>query len=294
MSAPVTRFAPVKINLFLEVLGKRADGYHEVATVMETVGVGDAVTVEPAAELEVVADRGDVPSGPGNTVFKIVRAAERLLGRELPARAALAKRVAPGSGLGAGSSDAATALDLVLRLHGAAAAADLRRRICAEVGSDVGFFVDGGLALCTGRGEIVAPRPRRGARHVVLVMGGPACATPDVYRKVAPPERPMDPAPWLDALDRGATLCDGDGPPPFNRLERAAELAYPALGDLRRRLEGAAGRPPHLSGSGGTFFFLAPTQEFAAELAARLCSACPDLDVRATASYRGPVPESAA
>jgi 4-diphosphocytidyl-2-C-methyl-D-erythritol kinase len=88
MPAPVTRFAPVKTNFFLEVLGKRADGDHEVATVMETVGVGDAATVEPAAELEVVADRGDAPSGPGNTVFKIVRAVERLRGRELPARAA--------------------------------------------------------------------------------------------------------------------------------------------------------------------------------------------------------------
>jgi len=286
MDGSVARFAPVKINLFLEILGKRPDGYHEIATIMETIAVGDTVRAAGAAELDVSADRDDVPGGPANTAFKIVRAAERAVGRPLPARVELAKRIAPGTGLGAGSSDAAAALDLVLGLHGAVADAELRRRIAGEVGSDVGFFVQGGLALCTGRGEIVRPLPQIGVRHVVLVLGGPSCATPDVYRKVVPAAMPVDPRPWLEALERGATMADGDGPPPFNRLAQAAELAFPTLGDLRRRLQGVAGRAPYLSGSGGTFFFLAKTQEEAEALARKIRIATPDLDVRATASFR--------
>ncbi len=286
MDGNVARFAPVKINLFLEILGKRPDGYHEVATIMETIAVGDTVRAAPATELEVAADRDDVPGGAANTAYKIVRAAERAIGRPLPARIELAKRIAPGTGLGAGSSDAAAALDLVLGLHGVVADVELRRRIAAEVGSDVGFFVEGGLALCTGRGEIVRPLPQVGVRYVVLVLGGPSCATPDVFRKAVPPTVPVDAAPWLAALERGATMTDGDGPPPLNRLAQAAELAFPTLGDLRRRLQGVAGRPPYLSGSGGTFFFLARSQEDAESLARRIRIATPDLDVRATASFR--------
>jgi 4-diphosphocytidyl-2-C-methyl-D-erythritol kinase len=286
MDGIVARFAPVKINLFLELSGKRPDGYHEISTIMETIAAGDMVRAAPAAELSVEADRADVPGGEANTAFRIVRAAERSLGRPLPARVSLAKGIAPGTGLGAGSSDAAAALDLVLALHEAPLDVEGRRRCAAEVGSDVGFFVTGGLALCTGRGEIVRPLPHRGVRHVVLVLGGPPCATPEVYRKVVLTGPPVDPGPWLAALARGATLADGDGPPPFNRLAQAAEAAFPVLGDLRRRLAGVAGRAPCLSGSGGTFFFLCRTREEAEVLARRLRAATPDLDVRAVASYR--------
>ncbi|HYC76426.1 MAG TPA: hypothetical protein VEI02_02255 [Planctomycetota bacterium] len=271
MKAPLARFAPVKLNLFLEVLSRRADGYHEISTVMETVAHGDTVIATAAYEgLTVTADRDDVPSGPENVAWKIVRAAERELGRPLPAHVEIAKRVAPGTGLGAGSSDAAAALDAVLATHDFRVDADVRRRIAAKVGSDVPFFVEGGLAWCTGRGEVVRPLARRGVRHVVLALGGPTSPTPAVYARVRPPERPVDPAPWLEALARGATLADGDGPAPFNRLADAAEEAVPELAERRRALATAARREPFLAGSGGTHVFLCATQAAAADLADRL------------------------
>jgi 4-diphosphocytidyl-2C-methyl-D-erythritol kinase len=130
----LARFAPAKVNLFLEVLGRRPDGFHEIVTVMETIAAGDLVEAAPARELEVVADRADVPSGEGNVAWKIVRAAEAALGRPLPARI-----------------------------------------------TDTAFFLDGGLALCTGRGENVRRLTRTGVRHLVLVLPARACATATVY-----------------------------------------------------------------------------------------------------------------
>jgi 4-diphosphocytidyl-2-C-methyl-D-erythritol kinase len=284
----LVRFAPAKVNLFLEVSGRRPDGYHEIATVMETIAAGDLVEVTHAAELEVSADRADVPSGEGNVAWKIVRAAEARLGRPLPARVAITKRIPPGSGLGAGSSDAVAALLLVLELHGVRPPRGTLAAIAAAVGSDTAFFLEGGLALCTGRGELVRRLPRHGARHYVLVLPASQCSTAKVYGalEISGPRR--DPAPLIDALARdpasGAALDDAVL---FNRLEAAAEQVYPEVLARRAHLSTLTGRAPHLSGSGGTFFFPCGTLREARDLAASLRSADPALDVRETASYRG-------
>jgi 4-diphosphocytidyl-2-C-methyl-D-erythritol kinase len=177
VEATLSRFAPIKINLFLEVLGKRADGFHEIVTVMETLAIGDTVCATPAETTTLEVDRDDVPTGPENTIFKIAAAAERRLGRPLNAKFRLTKRTPPQSGLGAGSSDAAAGLDLLLASHGLAPSLDLKREIAAEAGSDVPFFFGGGVATCTGRGERIEPTTARGARHVVLVLGGVACSS---------------------------------------------------------------------------------------------------------------------
>ncbi len=289
MDTGITGFAPAKINLFLEILGKRQDGFHELVTVMEAIAIGDRVTAWPAAELAVTADRPDVPNGPDNLAFRIIRAAETELGRPLPARIHLEKEVPPGSGLGAGSSDAACALDLVLRLHRVDVDLPTRLRIAASVGSDTAFFVTGGVAVCRGRGEIVEPLPHRGVRHVVLILPGVACNTGAVYRALEAPAQPRDVGPLLRALDVGATLAvGGTEHRPFNRLSTAAEKAYPALIERRQRLTALAGRPPILSGSGGSFYYLCSSQYEARRLHEVLTTGDPSLEVRRTASYRLP------
>jgi 4-diphosphocytidyl-2-C-methyl-D-erythritol kinase len=290
MHPTLARFAPAKINLFLEILGKRPDGFHEIVTVMETIGAGDLVEVQPARELSVTVNRPDVPSGEDNVAWKIVRAAEKELGRALPARIAILKHLPPGSGLGAGSSDAVNALRLVLELHGVAAPPEALRRIAASVGSDTAFFLDGGLALCTGRGEVMRPLPQRGVRHVVLVLPAGECSTAKVYGALELSGNRRDPEALLDALGRGSNLAAApDDGHVFNRLARAADQAYPGLAARRVHLRTLAGRPPYLSGSGGTFYFLCATQPEAKDLAASLRAADATLDVRETASYRGAV-----
>jgi 4-diphosphocytidyl-2-C-methyl-D-erythritol kinase len=286
--ATLARFAPAKVNLFLEVLGRRPDGYHEIVTVMESVGCGDLVEAAPSEELIVETDRADVPCGSGNVAWTIVRAAEQALGRPLPARIRIRKLLPPGSGLGAGSSDAVAALLLVLELHGVRVPRARLLAIAAAAGSDTAFFVDGGLALCTGRGESVAPLRQIGARHLVLVLPAVVCATATVYGALTLDGDRREPAAVLEALGRGSALAgSADSGALFNRLEAPAERAFPELGERRARLHRIAGRGPHLSGSGGTHFFPCASRGEARDLAALLRSADPSLDVREAASYRG-------
>jgi 4-diphosphocytidyl-2-C-methyl-D-erythritol kinase len=290
MTPTLARFAPAKINLFLEVNGRRADGYHDIVTVMESIGIGDTVEVSAAASLVVEANRPDVPSGEANLAFKIVRSAEVTLGRALPAHIHITKRLPPGSGLGAGSSDAVAALRLVLDLHQVDADRETLFAIAAAVGSDTAFFVDGAAAICTGRGEIVRPIAARGVRHVAVVLPTAPCGTAAVYRALAdlPPRgAPRAPDAVIAALLRGSSLAsDADLLLPFNGLDDAAVIACPDLGARREHLTALAGRRPLLSGSGGSFFFLCPSQGEAHRLSARLRELDPSLDVRETASYR--------
>ena len=283
MTRPLRILAPVKVNLFLEVLARRDDGYHELVTVMDMLEEGDRLVARPADALSVAADRSDVPDGEQNLAFRIVRAAERRLGRGLPAAITIAKSLPPGSGLGAGSSDAAAALRLVLRLHGLELPQAELQAIGAEVGSDVPFFLGTGSALCTGRGERVEPLMIPGRRHYVLVLGGPHISTPDVYARVDLLEPRRDAEPFMEALIAEETdLEHPELPEPFNRLAEAAFLVEPELRAMRDRIASAAGRQPCLSGSGSAFFLLCTDSRDAGETAARVRDVT-HLPVRVTA-----------
>lgn len=263
----IERLAPVKVNLFLEVRERRSDGFHDIVTVMETLDCGDLVRVSSAPRLEVQTDRKDVPEGEGNLAWKIVRAAEAELGRALPAAIFIQKRFAPGTGLGAGSADAVAALRGVLQLHAVEVPAAQLATIAARVGSDTAFFVRGGVALCTGRGEIVEPVKASGVRHYVLLLSHATTSTTEVYRTLTPPTHQEGPARLLAALADGSPLCDAML---FNRLAPAAFNVCPELGGLQAEARAIAGRTAHLSGSGGTLFFLAKDKAEADLIAACL------------------------
>jgi 4-diphosphocytidyl-2-C-methyl-D-erythritol kinase len=259
--------APCKLNLFLEVLGKRADGYHEIVTVMESIDAGDEVVIQESEHLVVTADRKDVPSGPDNLAWRMVREAERWLNRLLPARIEIHKGVPPGSGLGGGSTDAAAALRGVFALHGCRLPPALQRELCATIGSDIPFFVNGGTAICTGRGEQVQPINAGRARHYVLVFGGPATSTREVYGglRIEGPRRGA--SPLIEALSSGRTVTPELL---FNRLEDPAVSRYPELAALKKSITEAAGRPPHLSGSGSAWFLSCGSMEEAGKTVERL------------------------
>lgn len=268
----ITEFAPAKVNLHLDVLGKRRDGFHEILTVMETISLGDQVHVVAASEggdLTVSANRGDVPDGEANLAHKIVRAAEAELERSLPARIHIEKALPPGTGLGAGSSDAAAALRGVLRLHQIELAPERQRAIAARVGSDVPFFVEGGTALCIGRGEIVHALPVRGERHYVIVTGAPPAPTGEVYGALKPSTLSAPPIePLLKAI-----CTEADGPATeslFNRLEEAAVAVVPEIGRMRKQIASAAPEAPRLSGSGSAFFLCTAEAAEATEIAAKI------------------------
>ncbi len=176
--------APAKVNLTFEALGRRADGYHEVRTVLHAVSLADEIAFAPADELRLVVEppgesafssAAVAPMGDDNLVLRAARLLRREAGVKAGAAIRLRKRIPVAAGLGGGSSDAAATLRGLRRLWGLDLDADALRALAAQLGSDVPFFVTGGAALAEGRGERLTPLPP--AQGSVVVMAPPPDGT---------------------------------------------------------------------------------------------------------------------
>lgn len=265
MSAPavVRESCRAKINLFLDVVGKRKDGYHDIVTVFHEIELADDLEARLApgrpgeVTIEVLgrcgSDGAPVPTDDRNLA---VRAAKLLL-RESGSNASLAlrlvKRVPAGSGLGGGSADAAGALRAVNRLLGLGAGLDALERLALDVGSDVPFLVRGGTAVGRGRGEVLeridgVPKMTFGLLHPSFGI-----STADVYRAVVPPYGDGE---GVDAVV--AALLAGDarrlGVACRNALEIPAARVEPRLAEALGAARSACGSIVHMSGSGSTLF----------------------------------------
>jgi 4-diphosphocytidyl-2-C-methyl-D-erythritol kinase len=248
--------APAKVNLFLEVLGKRADGYHEIATLMAAIDLCDMIDLSLADDgsLSLTCDDPALPVGPDNLVLK---AASRLRAEFAYAAGAairLTKRIPWGAGLGGGSSDAAATLVGLNELWRLAASRAELARIGADLGSDVPFFLNGAAAWCTGRGEVVSPMPVGRRLDLVLVKPAEGLATADVYRRLQVPPTPMNGDTAKAALAAGDV--EGLGRSLFNRLEEPAFELSPVAADWRRRLQAMGTAGTLMSGSGSCLFAL--------------------------------------
>ena len=255
---------PAKLNLFLEVLGRRPDSYHELSTVMAPVALYDTLTVREAKSFVLEVDGPPLPGT--NTVEKAYRAVAKR--RKIPGvRATLVKGVPAGSGMGGGSSDAAamiealdTLFDLGLDLH----------EVAAEIGSDVNFFLERGPALCTGRGEKVAPIPSGSDLHAVILWPGFSLSTAAVYARVRDFLTPT-PRPVIDFLNSfGREGATGLGNALFNRLEFAAFALHPELSALRTRLAEGLPNGARMTGSGSALYGLCASGAEARRLARRV------------------------
>lgn len=148
--------APAKLNLFLEILGKRSDGFHDIITVMQTITLFDTIRVtRRPSGIEVVCEAEDVPAGRENIAWTAAEKALALLGTGEGVRVEIDKVIPAGRGLGGGSSDAAAVLKAVNALWGGQIDDGRLHAAAAELGSDVPFLLKGGTALCRGRGEDV-------------------------------------------------------------------------------------------------------------------------------------------
>ncbi len=201
--------APAKLNLHLEVLGRRADGFHALESIFQTIALHDVVELRlrSAPGIALTCDDASLPVDQGNLAW---RAAAAFLGRA-PASGvaiALAKRIPHGAGLGGGSSDAAAVLRGLARLLPGLWSADGLAGLAAALGSDVPFFLIGGSAHGTGRGEILTALPDLPAQPVTVLMPDASLATPAVFKAMTEAERgPRDlrgAAWWRPALARTA------------------------------------------------------------------------------------------
>ncbi len=271
--------APAKLNLFLEVTGKRPDGYHEIETLMVALDLADNLTcsLDPSGRITLACDDPTLPTGAENLVVKAAEALRAAVGRpELGASIALRKAIPAQAGLAGGSSDGAAALralDVLWDLH----ASETTLHDCAAaIGSDVAFFlqVEAGsehcAAICRGRGEIVEPLSLNHALHFVLVMPPVGVGTAEVYRNLTPPDRVRAVGPAAAALTGSDPAALGRSL--FNRLQPTAEALVPALTRVRDALtaEGAALDGALMSGSGSAYFGLARDRDAAAGVAQRL------------------------
>lgn len=182
MSDPLVIPAPAKLNLSLRVLGRREDGFHAIDTLMVRLpGLADHLEFEPSETFSFSCNDPSVPADGTNLVVKAVRAWETAAGLSCGWRIHLEKHVPHGAGLGGGSSDAASTLVTLDRLHGNPLGTERLREVAAGLGSDIPFFLMPGAVRCTGRGEILEPAPPVPPLPVVLLKPSFGVSTPDAY-----------------------------------------------------------------------------------------------------------------
>lgn len=177
--------SPAKINLTLEILGKRADGFHELATWMLPVGLYDLLEIEPAGRTSFVSNEPALKEDPSNLVIRAAELFNREASVDTPYAIRLQKRIPMGAGLGGGSSNAAATLRMLNDLHGAQFGEEQLEKLAAALGSDVAFFVRGRSAWGTGRGERLEPRPFGHDLWICLFKPGFAVSTAGAYQAYA-------------------------------------------------------------------------------------------------------------
>jgi len=256
--------APAKVNLALDVLGRRSDGYHELDTLFLELELADHVEIVPseAPGLEVSGPRAaGVPAGRANLAWRALECAAFGAGADPTFRVRIDKQIPAAGGLAGGSSDAAAVLLLAAKLW-----PQLVPRLPAlalELGSDVPFFLTGGFARGRGRGELLEPLPPLPMHDVVLFP--PPAGTQAVERKTAAvfaklaelDSRPPAVSSVLE-LARGGSLSTEDlvG---ANALEHAALAVFPWLQEHRARIEAVIRSPVALTGAGPTWFWIGPS-----------------------------------
>ncbi len=264
---------PAKLNLFLEVLGRRADGYHEIETVMQAVTLYDDVELSARTDGQLVLECSDpeLPAAAGNLAWMAGDAVRREVGLPAGVSVSLQKRIPQGAGLGGGSSDAAGVL------AGIDALFDLRlgrERLCelaSELGSDIPYFLVGGTALCRGRGEHVSPVPAARSADYVICCPAERLSTATVYEnldRIALTSEKHSASLTLESLARGDVASVQ--PCLFNRLGEAACSLAPEVARARDALTRAASVPALVTGSGSAIYVLLESSVRAEAVAGRV------------------------
>ncbi len=284
--------APAKLNLALQIGPPGSDGFHPLASWFITVDLADALSTRMGGSAFTCND-ATLPTDQRNLAHKaqdqyaaaLIGAGHIAAGRAVTDLSVhLHKRIPAGGGLGGGSSNAAAVLRLCEALAGSALPASEVGRLAALLGSDVPFFLVGGSAWCTGRGEIVHPAPMPRPKAALLLFPPFGMSTPAVYRR-------FDEMAEKSGMGRERLATDiPQGWPSLsaadlldvlhNDLTVAALDLEPRLGQVCGRARQVLGRPVHMSGSGSSLFTVYDEVEEATEAAGRLAGIVPTAVVR--------------
>lgn len=274
MPGGLTEAAPAKVNLFLHVIGRRADGYHLLDSLVVFAEAADVLSVEPAdgLSLQVVGPFAAALAGePDNLVLRAARALAAEAGVVPCGRLVLRKNLPVASGIGGGSADAAAALRLLCRFWRIAPTPAALARLASGLGADVPVCLAGHASRMGGVGEHLEPVPGLPACGIVLVNPGVAVATADVFRarSGAWSSAALLPGSWPDAAAMAADLGRLR-----NDLEPAAIGLQPVIGDVLSALADVPGcLLARMSGSGATCFGLFAAAEQARRAVGRVSRA---------------------
>jgi 4-diphosphocytidyl-2-C-methyl-D-erythritol kinase len=246
------------VNLRLDVLGKRSDGYHELRTFFQAISLHDTLQLElirrPGVDLRIVGNSQLAGErGQDNLVYRAILELSRALEIKNGVRAVLTKRIPVGRGLGGGSSDAAAALLGLLRVARKRIEAPCLLEIASRLGADVPFFLHGGRALGIGRGNEIYPLPDSARRQLLVVSPHEiALPTKNAYQLLAQELTNQDDA---HKLVRFCALCwSPQGGGLSNDFEAAVFPRYPRLAAIKRDLLRHGAAEASLAGSGSAVF----------------------------------------
>ncbi len=246
--------APAKINLYLEVLRKRDDGFHEIESLIQAVDLYDEIHLEKSNKIELVCSDSSLPNDKGNLAFRAAKALQDFF--PFPGvKIELLKKIPMGAGLGGGSSDAAFVLRGICQLFGLRPSISEISEIGASIGSDVPFFLSTGQSLIKGRGEIIEPIALPLDYEIVIVSPPLAISTATAYAnaKIDLTKERIGPLlksriDFADLLQLAKYFR--------NDLEEVALAKNPELTQLKRSLLGSGAFYSSMTGSGSSFFGL--------------------------------------
>lgn len=266
----LTVYAPAKLNLVLEVLGKYSNEYHQVFSIMQTINLCDILNFEPAREISFNCDEPGLKHD--NLVIQATKLLKEVTKYSGGVRIELYKRIPWGTGLGGGSSDAAATLVALNKLWALSLSASNLAYLASRLGSDVPFFVFGGTALVEGMGEKVTPLPPMPPAYFVLLVP-PLPPIPGktkrLYTKLS--DSHFTKGQFVHAVL--PSLMENKIPAPatmFNAFEKVVFDVFPKLEEYKKAFEQAGATNIHLAGSGPALFTLVYKKKEAKELCLHL------------------------
>ncbi len=284
-AAGIEVHAPAKINLFLEVIARRQDGYHEIETVLAPISLYDTLVMrtvgrkesgESAITLDVnvaVGLKQTTPAGRDNLAVQAAELLREQAGVTQGLEIRLIKRIPSEAGLGGASSDAAAVLIGANRCWELGWSVDRLSQLAAQLGSDVPFFLTRGAAICRGRGESVEPLPGLGGWHLVIAHPPDGLATAQVYQQCKVPQQPQRVEDFVKRSE------DGRVRPAWrhmhNRLETAASELLPGIQSMKKEFHRLNFLAHQMTGSGSAYFGICRNARQARSLAEVLRSRLP-------------------
>ena len=250
-------FSPAKINLFLKVLGKRPDGYHNLSSLFQAITLGDTLSIEPHDKDLLTCSDSALPVDSTNLILKALSLFRFKTGINLHAKVHLEKKIPIQAGLGGGSGNAATVLWACNQLTGEVASIQQLQAWSAEIGSDIPFFFSHGTAHCTGKGENVRNLSPLEPKQVWIIKPRAGLVTAEIFKRFKPAasssseetDASLGINSTLDPFYKGQFPC-------FNDLEEPAFQALAQLRSLKKTLISCGYETVLMSGSGSAFFCL--------------------------------------